>query len=260
MDRAQWFFGSKNNMSIYLCFTLSIILISLYIEKEIKKRWVFTRFVFFSALAFFPALMCGTDGIAFMEGSSSGIVAVAVLIGLGFYIIFVQNKNNKIMQRLVRPNIMLTVVLGFYAVTVFGSVLWINTFVSGLLGKELTFSGRVGVWQSALLYIRQAFLTGYGEREIMLYLSLGRTTSYVYNCLLKLTLNYGFIGLLLFISTLYFMVKIKNDNILSSLVMLCVSSVLIVGMMNEVNLFFIISLSSVSYYLSENETMLTGGE
>ena len=249
-DRVQWLFGSKNNISIYLIFCLAIVIISLYVLNE-KKGRALAKFIFYSFISFFPAVMCGEFGIGLMSGSSSGIVGVGLLIGMGFYLVFVPNKKNRVLANLIRPKVLLAVTLLFYVFILFSSLPLINYFVTQILGKELTFSNRVGGWQSAIYQIRKSLLFGYGERDIWLVLSNGKITTYVYNSLLKVTLNYGIVGLALFILLIMnTSANRKRVLIVDSVIALGVCGVLVVGMMNEVNYFFFTAFGGIAFYLS----------
>lgn len=251
VERVQWLFGSKNNMSVYLAFTLAITFLSLYFEcqKGKKNYW---KYIMYSFMALYPAFVCGETGVKFMGGSSSAIVGVFVLVALGFYLMFVQDKKNRFLNKIVNPTTIITIILIAHTIVIFGESFSLIGYVSNLLGKDVTFSNRTYVWQSALIYIRQSLFLGYGEKDLLL--SLGGNhapTTYLYNCLLKVTINYGIIGLGILILLLYQIPRIKSDNVFSSLIVLGMSAVLIIGMMNEVDYFFLIAFGGIARYYTK---------
>lgn len=251
VERVQWLFGSKNNMSVYLAFTLAVALFSLYFEGQNGERH-YWKYIVYSVMALYPALMCGEAGIMFMGGSSSAIVGIFALIVIGFYLMFVQDRKNWFLNKLVNPTTIITIILIAYTIVIFGESFSLIGYVSNFLGKDVTFSHRTYVWQSALIYIRQSLLLGYGEKNLLL--SLGgnlEPTTYLYNCLLKVTINYGLIGLGILIFLLYRIPQIKSDNVFSSLIVLGMSAVLIIGMMNEVDYFFLIAFGGIAGYYSK---------
>ena len=76
VERAQWLFGSKNNIGIYIV-TFTIIIIIVRTSRSTLSN-MFTYFMVL--LSFICVSFAGENSVGFMTGSSTGIIMCALLI------------------------------------------------------------------------------------------------------------------------------------------------------------------------------------
>ncbi len=235
VERAQWIFGSKNNAALFLL--LFIVFIAFY-EYFIYKRW--KRLWLLAAMSFLSIALRGNDGVSLMGGSSTGVIAIAAtLLLIEYYVIM---KNRELVT--VNGNMVLLGITSLYLFVLLGGTLpFIQKIIINIFHKTITYSGRSRIWLTTLKYINKSPWFGHGEVDFFstVYID-GRLsfTSYTYNAVLKILLNYGLIGMVLIVAYILSVSRSKridNEILFSGLI-----GLLIIGLMNEIPLKFMLIL------------------
>jgi O-antigen ligase len=137
--------------------------------------------------------------------------------------------------------IMLFTAFVYFVVLIGATIPFIQKIIVNVFHKTVTYSGRMTIWQNTISHVLDNFWTGHGEVDFYsrVYIEhILSNTSYTYNAVLKILLNYGAIGLallLLFIITIHGLNETKNRILFSGLV-----GLFFVGLMNELNIVWII--------------------
>ena len=145
----QWIVGNKNSQALwYIAFMLlSYYLIDAkYIKPNLMKKFISIGVSFISFIA------------VFIVGSSTGMAAVMVVATAVIICSLFQTP----------PNIRINTkwILIVYAIILFllflGYTSIFEPIVTGIFGKDLTFSNRIFVWARSLILIVQKPIIGYG--------------------------------------------------------------------------------------------------
>ena len=245
VERANWFLGSKNNQTNYLLLSSIVLMLFLDTKKERKKS------VFYVAVAFVCNMFTDELGLSFMGGSSTGIVSLGFLLLISVIYYF---KDERIFLKL-NSRIVYIAALAVNFILISGTTIpFLVSFVEKVLKKSLTFSNRTFIWERVMYYIYQKPLIGYGEQQIWFAVKLSNLldgTTYVYNMILKIILDFGIVGFILFSIPILKMKKSetkRNDVLLFGLAAFMIS-----GLMNEIGMeyFFLIVFM---YEVMENNT------
>lgn len=233
VNRAQWIFGSKNNVALYMI--IFIVIVAWYIfcyEKNQKKV------VIYAMMAVFSVVMCGENGIGLLAGSATGIVAILVTLFLIYYGYF--TNNTELFSISNRTFLIISAII--YLVILSGGMFpFFEDLIVNIFHKTLTYSGRTSIWKTTMLHILDSMWTGHGEVDFysIVYIEHQLTyTTYTYNVALKIILNYGIIGLCLLMTTI-FIIPSQNKTqcklLFSGLI-----GLLVVGLMNELDIKWIL--------------------
>lgn len=229
VDRAQWVFGSKNNVALYMIIFLVIVAWYNYSYENNYKN-----FLIYVAMAFFSVVMCGENGIGFLAGSSTGIVAILVTLLLLYYRYF--TNNTRLFSISNRALLIMSGIV--YFIILAGGVLpVVQTFIVNVLHKTLTYSGRTSIWKTTIMHILESIWTGHGEVDFYssVYIESKLTyTTYTYNAILKIILNYGVIGLGLLVLVIFTMRNLNMPQ--CKLLFSGFIGLLVVGLMNELDI------------------------
>ncbi|WP_343246840.1 O-antigen ligase family protein [Diplocloster hominis] len=228
VERANWLLGSKNNQSTYLI--LAVLIILLFMKKKIMSRFMQEILIIIGALSICST---GENGVEFMGGSSSGMIAIAFLLVISIFMLLEKNipfTNLKFRW-------IYLIIIAVYLLVITGSTMpTIQTFVENVLHKSMTYNSRTLIWQQALLYIARKPFTGYGEIQIWLSVRLSswlNGTTNIYNLILKQLFDFGIIGLILF--SVSFMTLPKFDDRKYHIVIIGIIAFFILGLMNEID-------------------------
>lgn len=184
---AYYFFGNKFGVSYLHMFTLSLFLLHLFIAKGfVTKKKSFWLYLIFSVA------MC------IMADCNTGVIGCLV-IGV---MTFVAGKKDKFIMFIDSPIIYLTVFIGLTFLLVGTDVILNNSFLSDLLQKyshtSKVLTGRVDMYKIALYAIARKPFWGYGINNT----TVSDTLSWgnAQNGLLKMLLDYGMVGTVLFLN------------------------------------------------------------
>lgn len=195
---ANWFMGYKNGFILYLIPSI----ISSYLYEKITKNKI--------SLITLTTIIISIITI-FLIDSSTSIVGLFILL---FTLIFSKRiKNIKIFN--LKTCIIIYLIL-FFAIIIFRVQEIFEYLIVDILDRNLDFTNRTYIWDTALNYIKEGFLLGYGYESSAL-----RTIKFSYlqaitchNQLLDIIYQGGIIGIA-FISLMFIELnkKIKEyDN------------------------------------------------
>lgn len=141
---ANWFLGYKNAFILYI---IPAILMSHYLDiLNDKKITMHTIFIIIISLV-----------TTLLIDSSTGIVGIAILL-LG--IIF-SNKISKI-KIFNFKNILIVYLILFFAIIIFRMQDIFSVVIEDILHRDLNFTNRIYIWDTAIKYIKESFIFGYG--------------------------------------------------------------------------------------------------
>lgn len=178
---AAWF-GSKNQLGRS---ALVAFMTLLFLDKTAVSRWVF---------------MVATTVL--ILGSSSATALAGAMFAVGIWIWGIQFRRTR--REWSGTFIFTSIILGIFVIVIaFISAAW---FV-GLLGRDLSFSGRTDVWIPSLDFIEAKPWFGYGYRALFgsntqetldLWRDLGFYAAHGHNGPIETALGLGLVGLMLF--------------------------------------------------------------
>lgn len=243
VERAQWLFGSKNNIAIYIV-TFTLVVIIVRTQKNILSN-MFTYLIVM--LSFICVSFAGEDTAAFMTGSSTGIIMCVFLILTAWYSnkgLFCSGK-----RMILSANRVIIIILAANIILLGGlSISYFNDFIVNVLNKSDSFSGRLYVWKSVLNYISLSPITGHGITRVLFY---GNTLTSTYNVFLGLMKNYGIPSVILIVSSMYRLKSSSSRNVQISMIGLVIC--LINGLMSQVHIKFIVFFMTLIYLFYEFE-------
>lgn len=145
----QWIVGNKNSQALWY---IAFMLLSYYLieEKYIKLNFIKKIFAFFVSCISFIAV--------FVVSSSTGMAAVIVVATAVIACSIFRHPPN------IRFNTKWILVV--YAIVLLlillGNTSFFEPIVTGIFGKDLTFSNRTVVWAESMVLISQKPIIGYG--------------------------------------------------------------------------------------------------
>lgn len=241
IERAQWLFGSKNNIPPYMI---------VFITAAAFRHYTMKRTPFFYILAVIGAMniiFSGEEGRELLGGSSTGLIAyMATLMMIVFCVHYGKIRKLSVWAKtaFVCLFIMNIVILGGM------SLPGMNDIIVNVFHKSTTFTGRTLIWSANLKEALRHIILGQGEVSVMAHVKIEKewvTTDYTYNCLLKLLLNYGLVGIGLFAALVIMMcrkLEIRGSILYSGFI-----GLLLIGLMNEVDLNWLLLIPSLMIFL-----------
>lgn len=140
-----YFMGHDNGMIYNLIPLCAVCMIYSYLT----EGRLMTRYTFF-------ALFLSVFSEVYVH-SATGIIEVTMLL------ILVVMYDNKYLRKIVTPGVLITTYLCFNVLIVFMKIQnYFAGFIVGVLGKDLTLTGRTVLWDFAVFKIRQNNFMGYG--------------------------------------------------------------------------------------------------
>lgn len=200
-ERANWLFGSKNNIVYILPFLLLIFGIDSMVNqrkgigKLIRNGTMIALLVSFSSM--------GESGFSLFSGSTTAMLMMVLYFLL--LVIFGNEKvqSFKIYSLISIKNISVLSILLMLVITIVsqGSYLSNDHIVYILLklaGKGISFSGRASVWNSAIISFWNSPIFGIGmEQKIFItYNNLASTNTSLYSFWFTILVRFGIVGLL----------------------------------------------------------------
>jgi hypothetical protein len=187
-ERANWLFGSKNNIVAPMIFAACFICLAYHRSGQRGK----IKYFFVLMLLVLEMVSTGEESAVFMGGSATGIVAIAVLL---IFFLFWRRLSRTALMKNLSVFLVALIFLGVSALVIYGSVGSSSLLgrLFAVLGKDITASGRVTAWTTALAMVLQSPVKGYGY----LYTMFSSSLSSCYNFYLDCVFRYGLIGLLI---------------------------------------------------------------
>ena len=135
----------------------------------------------------------------------------------------------------------------------------IVTFITKVLNKTMTFTGRRDIWTSTISKIIESPIVGYGESNNMAMTGFGSLlTTYTYNFILNFMISYGVTSIIILFMCL---INIRMNNNTYLLVLLIgFMSISLIGLMNEISLANTLLIPLLIVNLSNHEQMSNNKE
>jgi len=247
VPRAQWLFGSKNNVSAYI-----VIFVCVVMTFSIQKRnRLFTWLLI--EMGIFSIFFSGELGLKFMGGSSTGIIAIFICVMCYALLVFWE----KMPQIFNITNTLIGIGIVNVLLLTGSSIAFINNIVTNVFNKSMTFSGRTSIWATNISHIMKSPLIGFGTEEFQATVYIDgilTTTGYRYNLLLDLALSYG-IGSIIILTFTFLCIpnsKKKEMQVLD----LGLIGMFVLGTMNQIEISFVllfpIIMAAIHYSSTEN--------
>lgn len=243
IERAQWMFGSKNNMPVY------ITLFSIIILAERKNTRLYKIFSILTILiGAYSTVSAGSNARSFGDGSSTGIITSVICLVAAVYLLIPKGRRKKdffplTIKRVVVITLALNIILlGGISVPV------INTIVTDFLGKKVTFTNRIYIWANAIAYIMQSPIIGHGLVSIVLW---GRAAYSTYNVFLGVMKSYGIPSAILLILAILSIPDSKREDF--QIMLIGLLTVLINGLMSQIDVKFVFFFGTCLFLLSKQE-------
>jgi O-antigen ligase len=147
---AQWLFGNKNNHSTY------------YMAALFLAFWKYTLHRTFRMKAFVIALgvlLC-VSSIVLMSSTS---LVVVFLTSFGILSFFVQEKHMIRNKQLIACKKLYSIMLVANVLIISRVAFFLKPIVEGVFGKNMTFSGRVYVWEKVIEIAKSNWFLGVGN-------------------------------------------------------------------------------------------------
>lgn len=225
ISEKQYFQKPGNQLSIILIVGIMFLLIDFYIEGKSKFSLFILSIYFMNTYS----IIC--------TKSTSGILAWTI-----FSIYYFLN-NILVKLRIINfSSIIIGYILFFYSVVFLKIQNKFSYFIESILGKNITFTGRVQLWDSAMEMIRNKPLLGQGVLENTNIIYSARQKKYLstHNQFIQITVESGFIGLIL-LGILFvvvgFNIKRINDRNITVLFSFALLSILMVLFSEAVGVF-----------------------
>ena len=209
----NYFFGIRNEINQYYLYAITFSLIGFYLGGVVDK---------------ILAINCVICGIIFMISEKvSTTIAGSLFFALIFLIsLIIKRKNFWCITCL----ILFIVLILFPLVRDLDFISW---FIEGVLGKEMTLTGRTLIWEQAISQINGSHVVfGYGiNPPFQLYTNDLFVVNHPHNQYLQIIYNYGIPGFLLFSSIIWKQIRqikvIKSNFILAAFVAGLISTLII---------------------------------
>lgn len=186
-----WIMGGKNSYFFYITFSIVISMLKYYFIKPTISYGIKRDFWLY-ILCFVNIFLCSK--------SSTTIVGFILLM---LYIILEEKKVFK-SRNIIFVYVVFLVL--FVYVCVFDNNRYFMSFISSNTGKDITFTGRVFIWEKTIQAICNKPWMGYGFEDVGKTIDLiGQTTAH--NKYLWVLYRGGIVGLFLFILILYISIK-----------------------------------------------------
>lgn len=190
--KSNWFLGFKNSHILYILPSILLSLINSYIYSEkINKRTIFL-------------IIISTISVLKVKSSTS-IVAIMMIILFLFF------KNSIKKYNLNLKKYVICYLVAFFSIIIFRIQNLFKFFIINILGKDLTFTGRVYIWDYVIQKIKMKPILGYGVEYRNYLLSIDKYPFYYsHNAILEIIKQTGLIGILI----IYFIIRtiIKKLN------------------------------------------------
>lgn len=255
VKRANWIFGSKNNVTLYAI----VVLCVLYLDNLSSKR----MFNYITVAIFAVEIACmGSNGVEVFGGSTT---ALFVLFIFGFVLFardmaFFQLLERKVTLRCIALfSICLCLLVWHISLNRSG---WINTILSDVLnvfGKDTTFSERDIVWNNLLQFITRHPFVGHGFCQFWFPMGIHARSSSMYSFWGSIVFYYGIIGLSILLIAFFLCERDGRDNRNEKQILvfkLGMMLVMMFGLVNEIHdwvyLIFLMELYNHSETLNVN--------
>lgn len=174
------------------------------------------------------------------------IWSATCLIGLVMYIIILFSKTiRKILGKLTIRKIMISFIVIFVLIYYMKIQNLFSIILVSILGKDLTLTGRIGLWSTALEMIKEKWIAGWGNKNSGAIILRDYYYWYAHNIVLDILLEGGVITLISFIALLGTLAKQIRGQLSDSKVKICLIVMIIFMILNITESYF----SSIYFYI-----------
>lgn len=256
VKRANWMFGSKNNVTLYAI----VVLCVLYIENLRVKR----VFNYVTVAIFAIEIACmGPNGVEVLGGSTTALFVLTVFCVVSFI------QNTALFQLVERKttllyialfSLFLCVLIWYVSLNQSGMINEVLNNVLNIFGKDTSFNNRDLVWKNVLHSISQHPLVGRGFHPVQFQIGTAKTAS-MYGLWGSIAFYYGLIGIIILLAVFSLCERInvdsQNTNSKPRFVLkLGIALLMIFGLMNDMYnwycLLFLMELYNHSETLNVN--------
>ena len=214
-----WFLGYKNPQVRTILPILCVSLIRSYRNK--------------GKLSINAIILCVASALTmFLNGSSTGLVGIAAFLIL----LFLFHKKYKALPRaFTLMNMLIGTVTLFIGIVIFRVQELFAFLIVGVLGKDLDFTNRAGIWNAAIEAIGNRWFLGYGHIEEAEYISLLRyhVATHPHNYFLYVCMNGGIILVIVLFYGFFRASRSLNksiENVYSKIILFTISAFLLMGL------------------------------
>ncbi len=192
----EWFLGADNNFAMWLVPALVVAWIYAEVFKTKKRSILLTMVIILTEL---------------VRGSATGFIGVLIFLMLIFI---------PYMRTILTPfRSIILVFIAFVVIVLMGNMGFLEPIVE-MLGKDMTFSGRVVIWENAIEAIKDKPILGYGileNNEVVKYLGRVETATWLgathCHCqFLQLVFQGGFIAAIFIVLAYILVIKEGKQN------------------------------------------------
>jgi hypothetical protein len=248
--RANWLWGSKNNIVDYVHVIMAFLLLGMETKKYKWKRVI-------TIIAFYLSVVSmHSEGVKIFKGSATATIMVTLILIL--YVL----RNKAIVRNVIyymsvgRMAFISFILTGFVFYVGLNSERYaILNKILGVLDKNTTF-GRNSVWRIVLQNIYASFPWGIGEKSVWL-----SFTQFTYSFWGNQLMRYGLFGVLILMCLFYLCdnkENIVNDRVF--IIRICILALLLGGLMDEISYRAMFILLIISNYISETVNSETNNE
>jgi O-antigen ligase len=191
--KSNWFLGFKNSHVLYI---LPAVLISI-INSNIEKEKLSLRTLILIIISFLSVLVVK---------SSTSIVAMIMLILFLMFKKIIKSHNFNL------KNYLIYYLIAFFSIIIFRIQNIFKFIIVDFLGKDLTFTGRIYIWDYVINRIKMKPIIGYGVEYKNYLFSIEKYPYYYsHNAILEILKQTGLIGLTLMAIILITIIKKLNQ-------------------------------------------------
>lgn len=233
-DNREYFLGRKNALTPYLVFTMGCFYL---LTNKMSRRLSFSEIIF---------LILGSF-VSFLSNSSTAILCFALFVFFRFW-----GLRDVVSNAYLKITLISYAVISFLILSAQSSFF---TFITGIFGKDITFSGRLSIWQQAIALLKQNPLFGNGLNLTFTPWTNGVVVNTAHNYLLDLLARFGVITGILFIFILISFILGKN-RITNKVLFTMLICYLYYILMESSSTNFYLSINACLYYVSMQERRL----
>ena len=241
LGQIVWFLGNKNSFTPYIL--ISVILI--IIDSKIKYRKI-------TASAFIKCAVVLSNSLL-VDSATTKLLSFLVAIVLLIEMIVVSYKVKRIF--IGRKRLFFIFIIVFLYIILLNRNGTFSVFINQMIGRDLTFSSRIFLWEIAIEYITKNPVFGMGPDVVYFPSNFTEPMTHAHNLYLNIAAKYGLPALVLFLVIIIWIYLVNNkkiksrDNILLSvyviLTLYLIASIVEVYLLHYLFMVFIILSSFV---------------
>ena len=238
--RANWLFGSKNNIVVIL----PIILFVISCNKILNVKTIIQQIFYYLTLVVLSISFSSMGDTRFelLSGSTTAIIMIVMYFIIIQAITVLRSFGHNIFLNLSMISIFSFIIMLFVVEISQLQGGFISDLVS-MTGKNTGFSGRYSVWKSALndFFTSPVYGIGMKSNIYRTYENAYSTNTSIYRFWLEFLVRYGIVGVLIFLNICFLVDKFKSNGYDRINTTLCVSyfMLMIGGLMYPIGLKYI---------------------